>query len=47
MLGLDRRTLQVAWTLFLFVLVLGTIYEVRHTVMIFTLALYLRAPPSV
>jgi predicted PurR-regulated permease PerM len=40
MLGLDRRTLQVAWTLFLFVLVLGTIYEVRHTVMIFTLALF-------
>ncbi len=40
MLGLDRRTLQVAWTLFLFVLALATIYNVRHTVMIFTLALF-------
>ncbi len=40
MLGLDRRTLQVAWTLFLFVLGLGTVYAVRHTLMIFALALF-------
>ena len=40
MLGLDRRTLEVAWTLFLFLLLLGTIYTVRHTLMIFTLALF-------
>jgi predicted PurR-regulated permease PerM len=41
MLGLDRRALQVAWTLFLFAVVAGVIYEIRHTLMIFTLALFL------
>src|SRR5271170_1698320 len=40
MLGLDRRTLQVVWTIFLFALLLGTIYEVRRTLVIFGLALF-------
>src|SRR6266849_4189324 len=41
MLGLDRRALQVAWTLFLFAAVAGLIYEIRRTLVIFTLALFL------
>src|SRR5271165_5947375 len=40
MLGLDRRTLHVVWTVFLFLLLLGTTYEVRHTLVIFGLALF-------
>jgi predicted PurR-regulated permease PerM len=40
MLGLDRRTLNVVWTVFLFALLLGAIYEVRHTLVIFGLALF-------
>ncbi len=41
MLGIDRRVLRTAWTLFLFVLVLVTIYEISHTLVIFVLALFL------
>jgi len=40
MLGIDRHTLKIVWTVFLFALVLGIIYQVRHTVMIFVLALF-------
>ncbi len=40
MLGIDRRALQIVWTAFLFALVIGMIYEARHTLMIFTLALF-------
>jgi predicted PurR-regulated permease PerM len=39
MLGIDRRTLQVAWTLFLFALVLVFIYKAGRTLVIFALAL--------
>ena len=39
MLGLDRRTLQIAWTLLLFVAFFGTIYAVRRILVIFALAL--------
>jgi predicted PurR-regulated permease PerM len=39
MLGLDRRTLQIAWTLFLFGLTLLVIYRIGHTIIIFALAL--------
>jgi len=39
MLGIDRRTLQVAWTLFLFGLTLFVIYEIGHTLIIFAVAL--------
>ena len=41
MFGLDRRTLHVAWTLFLFALVLAALYSMRRTLVIFTLALFL------
>ena len=40
MLGLDRRALQILWTTFLFALVLAVVYASRHTLMIFTLALF-------
>ncbi|MBZ5603512.1 MAG: AI-2E family transporter [Acidobacteriia bacterium] len=39
MLGIDRRTLQAAWTLFLFALVLLVIYNIGRTLIIFALAL--------
>jgi predicted PurR-regulated permease PerM len=39
MLGLDRRTLQIAWTLFLFGLTLWVIYRIGHTIIIFAIAL--------
>ena len=39
MLGLDRRTLQIAWTLFLFTLTLLIIYRIGHTLIIFAVAL--------
>jgi predicted PurR-regulated permease PerM len=41
MLGIDRRVLSGVWTVFLFVLVLVTIYEISHTLVIFVLALFL------
>lgn len=40
MLGIDRRTAEVAWTLLLFAVLLGAIYTVRRTLMIFALALF-------
>jgi predicted PurR-regulated permease PerM len=40
MLGIDRHALKIVWTVFLFALVFGMIYEVRHTLMIFVLALF-------
>jgi predicted PurR-regulated permease PerM len=39
MLGIDRRTAQVAWTLFLFMLLLFVIYKIGRTLSIFALAL--------
>lgn len=40
MLGIDRRTIRVVWTILLFALLLGAIYAVRRTLMIFVLALF-------
>jgi predicted PurR-regulated permease PerM len=40
MLGIDRRALKVGWTLFLFAAALVAIYEIRRTLVIFTLALF-------
>jgi predicted PurR-regulated permease PerM len=40
MLGIDRRTLHIVWTVFLFALIAATVYEVRRTLMIFVLALF-------
>jgi len=41
MLGLDRRTLRVVWTIFLFALVIAAAYAARRTLLVFTLALFL------
>src|SRR5262252_5955971 len=41
MLGIDRRTLQIAWTLFLFTLILLLVYEIARTLIVFALALFL------
>ena len=39
MLGIDRRALEAAWTLFLFALVLFVIYSIGRTLVIFAVAL--------
>lgn len=41
MLGIDRRTLQAVWTLFLFALTLLVIYNIGRTLIIFAIALIL------
>ncbi|HYK61646.1 MAG TPA: AI-2E family transporter [Bryobacteraceae bacterium] len=41
MLGIDRRTLQIAWTLFLFTLILLLVYQIARTLIVFALALFL------
>ena len=41
MLGIDRRALQTAWTWFVFAIVLLAVYEIRHTLVLFALALFL------
>src|SRR5579862_8841351 len=41
MLGIDRRVLKAAWTLFLFALVLAAIYFTGRTIILFLLALFL------
>lgn len=41
MLGIDQRALQTAWTWFVFALVLVTFYEIRHTLVLLALALFL------
>jgi predicted PurR-regulated permease PerM len=47
MLGIDRRALRVAWTLFLFALTLLIVYKIGHALVILALALlfaYLLSP---
>src|SRR5215471_3649392 len=39
--GIDRRVLKIAWTLFLFALVLFIVYKIARTLIVFTLALFL------
>src|SRR6476659_10230125 len=41
MLGLDGRVLRGVWTVFLFALAIALIYLARHTIVIFTLAIFL------
>ena len=41
MLGIDRRILQGAWTLFLFALVIFVTYEIRRVLLLFALAVIL------
>lgn len=40
MFGIDVRALRVVWTVFLFVLFIGLVYKVGHTLVIFTLAIF-------
>jgi predicted PurR-regulated permease PerM len=41
MLGIDGRVLRAVWTAFLFALLIALIYLARHTLVIFTLAVFL------
>src|SRR5512143_3904582 len=41
MLGIDGRVLRAVWTAFLFALLIVLIYLARHTLVIFTLAVFL------
>ena len=41
MLGMDRYALRAAWTVFLFLLVLGTVYQIRRELVLFAFALFL------
>ncbi len=41
MIGIDRSALKIVWTVFLFALIVALVYEVRHTVVIFALALFM------
>jgi predicted PurR-regulated permease PerM len=41
MLGIDRGVLQTVWTVFLSMLVLVVLYEIRRTLVLFALALFL------
>ncbi len=41
MLGIDRRVLQTVWTVFLSVSALAALYEIRRTLVLFALALFL------
>src|SRR5580658_9251911 len=41
MLGVDRRVLQTVWTVFPSIFVLAAIYEIRRTLVLFALALFL------
>jgi predicted PurR-regulated permease PerM len=41
MLGIDPRALKIGWTLFLLALVLMLLYQIRSTIIIFALALFL------
>jgi predicted PurR-regulated permease PerM len=41
MLGVDARALKIGWTLFLLVLVLFLLYQIRSIIIVFALALFL------
>src|SRR4249920_2664844 len=41
MLGIDGRVLRAVWTAFLFALLIALLYLARHTLVIFTLAIFL------
>jgi predicted PurR-regulated permease PerM len=40
MLGIDPRTLRVVWTVFLFGLIVATVYFIRETLLLFALAVF-------
>jgi len=40
MLSLDQRALRICWTVFLFLLLLGVIYEIRDTLLVFAGAIF-------
>lgn len=41
MFGLDPRTLKIAWTVFLFLLIAWVVFTIGHTLIIFTLAIFM------
>ena len=41
MLGIDGRVFRAVWTIFLFALVIAAVYLARHTIVMFTLAIFL------
>ena len=40
MFGLDQRALKIAWTIFLFALLLAVIYAIRKTLLVFAVAIF-------
>jgi predicted PurR-regulated permease PerM len=40
MLGIDQRTLKIAWTVFLFALLVFLIYQIGETLLVFALAIF-------
>ena len=41
MFALDQRALRISWTVFLFVLILAIIYQIRETLLVFAAAIFL------
>ncbi len=40
MLGIDERALRIVWTIFLFALLLGLVYYIRDTILVFAAAIF-------
>jgi predicted PurR-regulated permease PerM len=40
MLALDQRTLRISWTVFLFILLLLVVYQIRDTILVFAAAIF-------
>ena len=40
MLGVDPRAFRITWTIFLFALLLGTLYAIRDTLLLFAVSIF-------
>ena len=40
MVGVDARTFRVVWTIFLFALLLATMYEIRETLILLAVSIF-------
>ena len=40
MLGVDPRAFRIIWTIFLFALLLGTVYAIRNTLLLFAVSIF-------
>src|SRR5690242_6579320 len=40
MLGVDPRAFRIIWTIFLFALLLGTVYAIRDTLLLFAISIF-------